>query len=355
MKMTPSVSMTICQIGAFHLPSGKTPTNADSLRVRLAELGIDSVCASTHTAPLARASDMAATLVRQRRRFEVVLLHVYSGRAFLWSASTALLAGLLRKRLVLWLHGGNLPTFYRHHRQIVFFVFRHADVIVAPSPYLATAFQADFPVRILPYDLPVGVYPFRQRNETRPSFLWLRAFNAGYNPSMAPEVLETVVQDYSKARLVMCGPDTGDGSLQATQRRCQQLGVAECVEFPGLVTKERIRELGAECDIFLNTTNYDNTPVSVIEAMAMGMCVVSTCVGGIPYLIEDEQDGLLVPPNDPAAMATACLRLLRQPDLAQHLSANARKKAESFDWTSAAPQWQTLLASLHRQNLARRA
>ena len=83
---------------------------------------------------------------------------------------------------------------------------------------------------------------------------------------------------------------------------------------------------------------------------AVRLCVVSTNVGGIPYLLEHEHDALLVPPNDPAAMATAVRRLLTEPGLAERLSRNARQKAEQFDWSTILPQWEALLMSVMKRN-----
>ena len=92
-------------------------------------------------------------------------------------------------------------------------------------------------------------------------------------------------------------------------------------------------------DIFLNTTNFDNTPVSVLEAMACGLSVVSTNVGGIPFLLEHEVDSLLVPPDQPTLMANAVQRLLSEPGLATRLSQVARHKVEKFDWEFVLPLW----------------
>jgi glycosyltransferase involved in cell wall biosynthesis len=97
-------------------------------------------------------------------------------------------------------------------------------------------------------------------------------------------------------------------------------------------------------DIFLNTTNVDNTPISVLEAMACGLCVVSTNAGGIPYLLEHERDALLVPPDDAQAMARAVHRILTEPGLAESLSENARRKVEQFDWCAVLPQWERLFS-----------
>ena len=82
--------------------------------------------------------------------------------------------------------------------------------------------------------------------------------------------------------------------------------------------------------------------------MAGGMCIVSTEVGGIPFLLEDGYDALLVPPDEPLAMARAIRRILTEPGLAQQLSFNARRKVEEFDWSKILPQWEDLLAGVYR-------
>jgi glycosyltransferase involved in cell wall biosynthesis len=144
----------------------------------------------------------------------------------------------------------------------------------------------------------------------------------------------------------MFGPDWGDGSLQQMQSEARFLGVEERIGLPGRVPKAAVSKSLHQGDIFLNTTNVDNTPVSVLEAMACGLCVVSTNVGGIPYLLEHERDALLVPPDNPEAMAKAVHRILTEPGLAESLSQNARKKVEQFDWAVVLPQWERLFGDV---------
>src|SRR5207302_287455 len=82
-------------------------------------------------------------------------------------------------------------------------------------------------------------------------------------------------------------------------------------------------------DIFLNTTNCDNTPVSEMEAMACGLPVVSTNVGGIPYLVEDGESALLTPPADAEAMSNAVVRLMHEPILARCLGWNGGRERQT--------------------------
>ena len=91
-------------------------------------------------------------------------------------------------------------------------------------------------------------------------------------------------------------------------------------------------------DIFINTSNVDNTPVSVLEAMACGLIIVSTNVGGIPHLLADEVNALLIPPQNPQAMTAAIQRVLTESDLAESLPQNARKDIEKFDWSVILPE-----------------
>ena len=141
----------------------------------------------------------------------------------------------------------------------------------------------------------------------------------------------------------MYGPDMRDGSLERLKAVVQRLKLGGRVQVVGPVHKSEVPNALRQEDIFLNTTNVDNTPVSVLEAMACGLCVVSTNVGGLPYLLTNGHDALLVPPNDAVAMSFAVRRVLTEPGLAERLSRNARAKAEEFDWSILLPQWEKLL------------
>ncbi|MBX3301833.1 MAG: glycosyltransferase family 4 protein [Nitrospira sp.] len=220
--------------------------------------------------------------------------------------------------------------------------------MTAPSRYLLEQMQ---PYRkdiiLLPNPLDLSKYSFSLRRHPAPSLVWLRALHNIYNPSLAVRVVALLSEDFPDVRLSMIGPDKGDGSLESARDLAVQLGVSDRTTFTGPVPKDSIAHWLNQGDIFLNTTRVDNTPVSVLEAMACGLCVVSTNVGGIPYLIENECDALFVADDDHIAMAKAVQRLVTEDGLAERLSKNARKKIESFDWSNILPKWEKLFRESH--------
>jgi len=84
-------------------------------------------------------------------------------------------------------------------------------------------------------------------------------------------------------------------------------------------------------------------PISVIEAMALGLPIVSTNVGGLPYLIDNGKEGLLVEPNTVNNFVSAIKTIMADTKLAIDLAKNARLKAESFDWENIAPHWKEII------------
>ena len=116
------------------------------------------------------------------------------------------------------------------------------------------------------------------------------------------------------------------------------------MQFPGKLSRKAWCSMAAEYDIFINTTHYDNTPVSLIEAMALGLPVISTEVGGIPYLIRHQENGLLVPDGDAQAFILSINHLLRDPKLAYRLSESGRETAKGFAGGHVKLQWLKLLS-----------
>ncbi len=337
-------------VGNFLSKSGKTQQVCESLAPRFAERGWDVVTASDRPGRLARAVDMAATTWRERRRYDVAYVELFGLLSFRWAEAVAWTLRRAGKPYVLAMHGGELPEFAAGRPDRVRRLLASADAVTAPSGYLRDqmrAYRED--IRIIANGMEVGRYTGRVRTAPRPVLVWVRSFHAWYNPAMAARVVGRLVGEWPDIRIIMLGPDKGDGSLQRMHRTAEELGVSDRIETPGQVAKDEVPGWLDRADIFLNTTTIDNMPVSVLEAQAAGLCVISTNVGGVPYIVEDGHDGLLVPSDDAEAMAAAVRRVLTEPGLGERLSRNAREKAGQFDWSVVIPQWEALFESIMRR------
>ena len=306
----------------------------------------------------ARFTHMLCATLRHAPRVAVVHIPLFSGAAFAWAFMGSEIARASNTPLVISLHGGRLPEFSKRWPATVRRVLAGATAVVAPSEYLRSAlseFRED--IGVMPNAIALDDYPFVERHAPVARLVWLRAFHAIYNPTLGPRVLAALGDRWPAARLLMIGSDKGDGSLQATRRLADELGVADRIDFVGVVAKPDVPTWLHKGDIFVNTSNVDNTPVSVLEAMACGLPVVTTNVGGIPHLVADETEGLLVPPDDHRAFAGAIARLLEEPRLASEISRRARLKVEQLDWSAMIQRWDSLLleAAHRRSRIARPA
>jgi glycosyltransferase involved in cell wall biosynthesis len=254
---------------------------------------------------------------------------------------------MTRKPHIVVLHGGNLPNLLSSSPRWLRKILRGADRVVSPSNYLASAFAEHARVEIIPNALSLKSYPFRSRPPVRPNFLYLRAFHRNYGPLTAIKAFSIVQRQYPEARLTMAGPQI-DGVLEECRSLIAQLNLQPHVNLLGRVPKSQIPELGRQCDIFLNPTFVDNTPVSTVEAMAMGMCIVATTAGGLTHLLKDGETALLVKPGDDNQMADAMLKILAEPKLSARLSRNGRQAAEAMDWSVVLPRWSSLIESVAR-------
>ena len=338
----PSSSVLI--IGNFLSDSNHTRGVCEELAQRLTEAGWQVTTASNKTNRVLRLIDMVVTTWCKRSQYDFAHVEVYSGSAFLWAEVVCWVLRRIGKPYVLTLHGGNLPNFAQHWPSRVKRLLHSAKAVTTPSGYLHEKMQPYANgLIVLPNPLDIHHYKFHLREQAQPHLVWLRALHSIYNPVLAIEVVAKLVVEFPNIHLTMIGPNRGDGSLQAIEQAIVTLGVAEHVTLVGGVFKTEVSQWLNKGNIFVNTTNIDNTPVSVIEAMACGLCVVSTNVGGIPYLLKDHHDALLVPPGNEDAMASAVRSILINSNMSKQLSQNARATVEPFDWAIILPEWENLL------------
>ncbi|WP_298247519.1 glycosyltransferase family 4 protein [uncultured Christiangramia sp.] len=319
---------------------GRTPTAVDTIPDLLKTEGFEIVTISTFQNKFLRLLEMC--LYCLFGNYQKLLIDTYSTQNFIYAKFCGSIARFRGKDYYFILHGGNLSNRLRSSGNYVTNLFQTATKLVAPSEYLYQQFnQLGYENLVcFPNAVPLQNYAFRHRIHINPKLLWIRSFQELYNPELAIQVLENLSDLYPESELCMVGPDK-DGSLAELKKYVKENDLK--VSFPGKLSKPDLISLSHDYCVFLNTSNVDNTPVSVIEAMALGLPVVSTNVGGIPYLIQNAHTGLLVTPEDPKAMTAACIKLISQPEFSAQLAKNARIEVEKFDWQRVKQQWLDLL------------
>ncbi|WP_299226390.1 glycosyltransferase family 4 protein [uncultured Psychroserpens sp.] len=292
-----------------------------------------------------RLCDMLFTLLKVRKNVSCVLIDTYSTQNFYFALFISQLARVCKLKYIPILRGGNLSLRLKQNPRFSNLIFNNAQINVSPSLFLKKEFEAFGYQNVthIPNTIKINEYPFQTKTFDTPRLLWVRSFSKIYNPELAIHVLHRLKKTYPKATLCMVGPNA-DGTLSQVKQLASDLNLE--VDFTGKLKKQEWISVSKAYNIFINTTNFDNTPVSVIEAMALGLPIISTNVGGMPYLIKNRVDGLLVEPDDTELMVEAIISVMENPKKRQDMIHEARQKVETFDWSQIKPLWFKVLPNI---------
>jgi len=334
-------------VGYFLSQHGRGRCVCEDLSIRFHRKKYRVVNTSSSTNRFIRLLDILMTIIRYRNEYQIAFVEVYNGLAFVWAELACSLLRALGKPYIITLHGARLISFSERWPVRVRKLIQEADVVTTPSKIFQNKFSSlREDIVYLPNAIDINSYLFKQRNKPDPKLGWLRKFEENYNPSLTINVHSLLSKEFPTSTLSMGGADGHDGSFEIAKSLVIKEGLTEKIDFPGFINRSQISHWFSKSDIYLNTTNVESFGIAVLEAAACGLCIVTTNVGELPYIWEDGVDALLVPPNDPEAMAAAVRRILTEPGLAARLSANARKKAERYDWSVVLPMWESLLNNL---------
>ena len=335
--------MGILYIGNNFTEKSKYHSTLTTLSNLLVSEGYELKITSSKQNKGLRLADMCWSVMMNRKKVDYLLIDTFSTSNFYFAFLTSQIAHILKLKYIPILHGGNLPYRLNKSPNMSRMIFTNSYANVAPSNYLKSAFEkAGYKTHFIPNTIEIKNYQFKERTIINPKILWVRAFDSTYNPQMAVKVLQLLKKGFSEASLTMVGP-IKDDSFELTKQLISELNLEDSINITGVLSKDEWHKLSADFDIFINTTNVDNTPLSVVEAMALGMPIVSTNAGGLPFLIDHEVDGILVDKGDVDGMTNAITDLLDNPSRASKLAMNARMKVEVFDWSQVKNKWLNLL------------
>ncbi|WP_293875198.1 glycosyltransferase family 4 protein [Flavobacterium sp.] len=333
---------TLLYIGNKLSEHGYTSTSIETLGVLLEDEGFKVIYASSYENKVSRMIEMMCKTIKYSNKVDYVLIDTYSTKNFWYAFVISQLCRLLGLKYIPTLHGGNLPNRIIKSKFFSDMIFCNAYINIAPSYYLFEIFKKNGYVNLkyLPNSIELKLYPVIKKTFCTPRLLWVRSFSNIYNPLMAIKVFIKVKRIFPEAKICMIGPKKDESYLK-TLRYVKMNNVD--VLLTGKLSKEEWIEKSKDSNVFINTTHFDNTPISVIEAMALGIPIVSTNVGGIPYLLKHNSNALLVNDNDVEDMTNQIIRLFTEQNLADCLSKNGKASVENFDWEIVKKQWTELL------------
>lgn len=279
----------------------------------------------------------------------VDVVHVFSAAywSFLLAPVPAMLAGrLFRKRVVLHYHSGEAYDHLANWGVFVHPWLRLADEIVVPSEYLREVFSRHgYRTRVIRNVVDTTRFRFRRRSPLRPRLLSVRNFESYYRVDIILQSYAYIRHRFPDATLTLAGEGSEEPALRQLAARLPGDGI----RFVGRVEPQQMQELYDGADIFVNASVVDNQPVSVLEAFAAGLPVVTTATGDIAAMVRRGETGCIVPPEDPLAIAEAVIGLLEDPERAQQLARHAREEAERYTWFRVRDSWGSVYKSRRRR------
>ena len=265
-------------------------------------------------------------------------MHVMANSGWAWHlfAAPAVWIGRLRGiPVIVNYRGGEARAFLARQAAWVRPTLRRATALIVPSGFLQEVFgRIGIGAEIVPNIIDLAHFHPNPSRLPGHHAIVTRNLEDIYDIPTALRAFAQMRRTHPDAMLTVAGSGPTLSALQALAR---ELGIAAAVRFTGRLDNERIADLYREADLLLNPSTVDNMPISLLEAWASGVAIVSTDVGGIPHMVEDGRTALLVPPREPAAMAAAALRILADRDLAAALRAAGHEAAERYAWPHVRP------------------
>jgi glycosyltransferase involved in cell wall biosynthesis len=293
---------------------------------------------------LLRFLDILFFSVFSTQKGDVVLLQSYGLLAFYMEDAVSRICKIKGIPIVFTLHGGAFGEFYQKNKSWVSSTLKRATLITTPSLYLKDQLsELNLKIIHIPNFINLDKFSYTSSSKTEYSILWIRGFHEIYHPELAIEVVEKLKSNFPNIKLTMVGKDQG------SKERCINMAIQNNltlnISFPGYINNNELITFYNSHEVFLNTTHYESFGVSLIEAAACGIPIVSIKVGEIPYIWKHQQD-ILLSERDPDKIAEAITSLFNNKELYHRIAKAAMGKAQQYTWNNIGPKWNNILAEI---------
>ena len=308
------------------------------------EAGLDKLCELTYLPTMKDGNKLYKLLVAfgARLRFETLIkqadilhVHMSADNSFYRKAVFIRKAYKERKKIIIHMHGSTFDLFYKERcndeqKRQVKEIFAMADKVIALSEdwkeFLAEYICDAEKIEVI-YNAVKIPEPY-SKDYSNQKMLFLGILGQRKGTYDLIEVLPEIFQNYPDSHVYF----GGDGEQKQAEQLCREKGIAEQVTFLGWVRGAEKEKLLKECSIYVLPTYHEGMPMSILEAMAYGMAVVSTYVGGIPHIITSGENGLLCEAGDKETLKENLMQLLSNSGLREMLGSSAKETLlQNFD------------------------
>lgn len=354
--------MRIGLVGPLPPPFGGMANQTNQLAGLLRSEGIDVVLVQTNPA---YPNELLSKLKGFRAIVRLILyvyqllqvtkqvdcLHVMANSGWSWqlfAAPAIWIAWLTRVPVVVNYRGGEADSYLKKSIKWVSPTLNKCSALIVPSPFLKGVFERfGFSAEIIPNIVDFKKFSFNARKSVQdinaPVIVITRNLEAIYGIDVAINAIAIVKNKFPDIKVFIAGSGPLEEKLITL---AQDKGLAANIFFTGKLTPDEVSELYRKSDIMLNPTTVDNMPNSVLEALACGLAVISTNVGGIPYIVQNEHTALLVEVNDFEIMAAKIEQLVNDSALYEKLVFNGKNYVEKYSWNIVKNQWLDLYKRL---------
>ena len=330
-------------IGLFlNLQDGALPTQAEELSLLLIRSNYISIKVSKFKNKFLRVLETVYKIFYYSRNYSTAIVQFYGGLSLILEGLSTIILKLLGKKVIITIHGGYVPEQITKNPKIYLYILKKADIITCPSSYMSERLK-EFGLKTIQVEniIFTDSYVYTTKSEFRPKIFWMRAFHPIYNPLMMVEVIRILKLEYPEIECIMGG--TKNKYMNTVLDKIKEYGLENNIKLPGFVNIDDKNKYANQCDIYACTNIIDNAPVTFLEMMALGLPIVSANVGGVSYLVKDNETALLVPTNDANMMAIKIKELISNPSLGVNLRNNGIELLKKFSEKEILIKWLNIL------------
>ena len=320
--------MKILLVGNYRKGVGGISGQMERLQLHLCEEGHSVSIFSTKGSVWKRLF-LKRKLRKIVKNYDLLHIHCCSGWGFVPAVLGVAVGKKLGKRVVLTYHGGGGEKFFAKHTKLVRHYLTRTDANIVLSGFLGKIFDKyKIPYTVIPNIIELDSTNYRERESLRPHFICVRTHEPLYNIPCILRAFRQLQAALPEASLTL----VGDGSQhEELKQQAAAMGLQNVI-FTGRVDNNEIYSYLNNADIFLSAPLIDNMPVSLLEAMNAGLLIISSRVGGVPYIVEDGKSALLFESDNAAQLAEKMLWSLQHPEESLEMVRCAHKEVEKYQW-----------------------